>query len=976
MLGYAPTIERGSKTLIGKYTPAIISVRKSVLVSLTAAFALCGHAAAAQKPPVDYTSYDHWNSYTGTALSPDGVWLAYGTAPQEGDGVLVIRNLQTGSELREPRGKAPRFSEDSRVVFYTISATAADLEAARRAHKKGDQLPKEGFGVVTLASGTVFTADRVKSYVFPKHGSRYVAYLEWPPASASPSPAPSPASSASPGPAASASPTPENKKKAETGTLVIRDLLAATRASRAASEFALPDRVASVSEFAVSDDERYLAYATETPNGTGDGVHVRDLRNIAAYSNLGGTSGRYVHLVFAADDSLAFETDRDSFAQNAPHFEVYLWRAGEASASPVVTAASRGLPRGWAPDADGSLEFSKDAKRLFIGANVAPTPLPKNTPEPMQVDLWNWRDARLQSEQKVAADDDRKRTYLGVYHLGTQRYVQLGSPHLADIQVNDNSAFALGRDATPYLAQHSWDDFFDNEFAVSLQTGAKRLVARRQRENCELSPAGKYALCYDRLARAWYTVRTSDGRKTYLTKRLKVAFYDEMDDHPAPPPPYGIEGWLAGDQRVLVLDRYDIWSIDPDSANAFRLTNGYGRAHAVRFSRIQLDSDKPFVGPNAPLYLDGFNDRTKDDGFYVLSATKSAANPRALIAGSARYALLLKAKHADRFVFSRQTFREYPNLWSTTSSFAKPVRVSDVNPQLAKYRWGTEHLVHFTSLQGKHLDAVLYLPDGFDPHRKYPMLVYFYERLTDGLHGFVTPRPSTGPSFSRYVSNGYVVLLPDIAYTTGHPGQSAYDAVMPAIDSVVRRGFIDPKRIGVSGHSWGAYQIAYILTRTNRFAAAEAGAAVADMPSAYGGIRWGSGLVREFQYETGQSRIGATPWNRPDLYLENSALFHVQNVRTPYLTIANDNDDAVPWYQGIEFFSALRRLHREAYMFSFNGEFHNLRGREQQKYWTVHFDEFFDHFLMGKPTPGWMTKGVDYLHRGERDVRPLFGEKP
>jgi dipeptidyl aminopeptidase/acylaminoacyl peptidase len=220
------------------------------------------------------------------------------------------------------------------------------------------------------------------------------------------------------------------------------------------------------------------------------------------------------------------------------------------------------------------------------------------------------------------------------------------------------------------------------------------------------------------------------------------------------------------------------------------------------------------------------------------------------------------------------------------------------------------------------------------------------------------------------------MLFPDIAYTTGHPGRNALDAVGAAIDATVKEGGIDTGRIGVAGHSWAAYQIAYMITQTHRFRAVEAGAAVADMISAYGGIRWGSGLVREFQYERGQSRIGATPWDRPDLYLENSALFHIKNVTTPYLTIANDNDDAVPWYQGIEFFTALRRLGKEAYLFVFNGEYHNLRGREQQKYWTVHLDEYFDHFLKGAPQPAWMSGGVDYIHRGERNVRPLFGETP
>jgi len=256
--------------------------------------------------------------------------------------------------------------------------------------------------------------------------------------------------------------------------------------------------------------------------------------------------------------------------------------------------------------------------------------------------------------------------------------------------------------------------------------------------------------------------------------------------------------------------------------------------------------------------------------------------------------------------------------------------------------------------------------------------VYFYERFSDNLYDFYfyPPAPGTSPSVARYVSNGYVVLIPDVAYRTGHPGKSALGCILPAVDAAIATGYVDPKHIGIAGHSWAAYQIAYMITQTNRFAAAEAGAAVANMTSAYGGIRGESGLVREFQYEVSQSRIGATPWDRPDLYLENSPLFHIKGVHTPYLSIANDADGAVPWQQGIEFNTALRRLGKEAYMFQFDGEDHNLRGREQQKYWTVHLDEFFDVFLKGAPRPEWMRKSTDFLNRGTRSIRPLYGESP
>jgi dipeptidyl aminopeptidase/acylaminoacyl peptidase len=273
---------------------------------------------------------------------------------------------------------------------------------------------------------------------------------------------------------------------------------------------------------------------------------------------------------------------------------------------------------------------------------------------------------------------------------------------------------------------------------------------------------------------------------------------------------------------------------------------------------------------------------------------------------------------------------------------------------------------------GQILDAILTKPEDFDPARKYPLMVYIYEKLADGLHRYQAPGPGTSINFTRYASNGYVILQPDIVYEIGYPGSSALKCVLPAVAKVVGMGFIDRARIGIQGHSWGGYQITYLVTQTDIFAAVQAGASVSNMTSAYGGIRWGSGMVREFQYEKTQSRIGAPLFSRALQFIENSPVFWAERVKTPYLSIHNDDDDAVPWYQGIEFFTALRRLGKEAYMFNFNGEKHGLRERENQKYWTLHQDEFFDHFLLGRPRPAWMDKPVPYLERGQRDVNALY----
>jgi len=928
---------------------------------------------AAIKPPIGYAAYDSWNAIRSASFSPDGAWFAYSLTPEDGDATLVVRNVKSGKELREARGTQPVFTSDGRYVIYTIAPVKAEVDAAKKAGKKADALPKAGLGILDLSSGLATSVDRVKSRKLATNSAHWIAYLlekPLPSKDAKPSPSPSPAASAAASPTASPTPTPDNKKKATGAKLVLRNL-----------DSGATVEIADVTEYDISPRETYLAYATETTSGAGDGVSLRDLA-AGTVSAIASGSGRYTNLGFATDaDRLAFMSDASSYASAAPHPDLLLWAPSAPAARVVAHLGSAGLPRGYSPDANGDVGFTKDGALLYFGTNVAPKPQPSDTPTPMQVDLWNWRDGRLQAEQQVEADADAKQTFDAVVHVDSGKIVQLGSTALPQVDTNQNHLTALGTDPQPYYKQRSYDDFYQDSYLISLQTGRHLLAGRRVREPCSLSPAGKYALCYDVNGRDWYTVRASDGRRVVLTKGLKVAFYDELDDHPAAPPSYGSVGWTTGDARVLIHDRYDIWSFDPDRVDARDITGGYGRAHKRRFDRALTDglpavseTDRKAIDPNRPMYLFGLDDVTKDDGLFVL-ADANGGTPKRLLSEPRQYLGFFKAKDANVFALQRGSFHEYPDFWIGGPTLADLSRVTDANPQMAKYRWGTEHLFHYNA-NGKPLDGIVYLPDGFDPKKKYPMLVYIYERFSDDLHAFHSPAPGTSPNLLRYVSNGYVVMVPDIAYGTGHPGQDALRAVNAAIDTIVARGYVDPKHIGIAGHSWGAYEIAYMVTQTHRFAAVEAGAAVSDMASAFGGIRWGSGLVRDFQYEHGQSRMGATPWDRPDLYLASSALFHVKNVQTPYLTIANDNDDAVPWYQGIEFFTALRRLNKEAYLFVFNGEFHNLHGREQQKYWTVHLDEYFDHFLKGTPTPGWMLHGVPYLHKGERDVRPLYGEKP
>ena len=696
-------------------------------------------------------------------------------------------------------------------------------------------------------------------------------------------------------------------------------------------------------------------------------------------------TGHYRALTFAPkSESLAFASDATTFGAAAPSYAYYVVdAAASATATPLVAVAAAGtagLPSGWAPSSATTPAFSKDTRYLYVGTASAPTPVPSGTPTPLPVDIWNARDVDLQSVQRHDADQERKRSYTAAVDLQSHTVAQLGSPDMRDVTttLDPGATFALGTDDGPYRRAASWQYDRSDLYALTLATGARRRIAHAVRDDAHLAPTGRFVATYDAHARVWYATRLSDGRRVDLTSKLHVPFYDELDDHPDDPPPYAFQGWLDGDRAALVRDRYDVWSIDPSTGEAHALTMGLGRKQRIRFSLHELDPDATSFSSATPILAEGLDDATKDRELWTISfdAISQVPTMHAFARVAKAFQTFARARNATRLVTGETSFAQPFNLYASAAVGDPLVAISDANPQMANVRTGTERLISYRSRTGTPLRGILFEPTPDGSHAKRPMLVYFYERFSDDLHQmlFTQPGPGTSPNLLRYVSHGYVVFVPDVAYRNGHPGQSAYDCIMPGVDAAIAAGNVDPHRVGIAGHSWAAYQIAYLITRTNRFRAAEAGAAVTNMTSAYGGIRLESGVVREAQYEVGQSRIGATPWDRPDLYLENSALFHVRDVHTPYLTIANDSDGAVPFVQGIEFFTALRRLDKEAYLFEFDGEDHNLVKRENQKYWTVHLDEFFDHFLLGTPTPAWMTQGVDFLHRGQRDVRSLYNE--
>jgi dienelactone hydrolase len=486
-----------------------------------------------------------------------------------------------------------------------------------------------------------------------------------------------------------------------------------------------------------------------------------------------------------------------------------------------------------------------------------------------------------------------------------------------------------------------------------------------------------------------------DGKKTNLTAKLPVKFFNEEHDTPDEPRPYGPAQWSADEKHILISDKFDLWKVAVDGSSAENLTK-IGRELNTRFRLLRLSDTAAAETPPGPPPTEptgegppraesaaGFdlsktwvlaaeNLLTRDNGFYRL---EPGQKPRLLIMAPRRFGNPIQAKSADSYVLTAGTFSDYADYYATDRDFRELRKITDIQPRVREFNWGKAELVNYTSADGVPLSGILIKPENFDPNKKYPMMVYIYERLSQGLHQFRIPSFGTSINPTFYASNGYLVYMPDICYTIGSPGQSAMKCVLPAIQAVVNQGIVNENAIGIQGHSWGGYQIAYMITQTNRFKAAEAGAPVSNMVSAYGGIRWGTGLPREFQYERTQSRIGGTIWEYPMRYMENSPIFMADRVKTPVMILHNDQDDAVPWYQGIEYYLALRRLGKEAYLFNYNDERHGLRRRATQMDYTVRMQQFFDHHLKGAPMPDWMAKGVPFLDRKEEFKKNFAPEK-
>jgi dipeptidyl aminopeptidase/acylaminoacyl peptidase len=954
-------------------------------------------AVQAQKKPLDHSVYDAWQSIGERAITHDGKYVAYLISPQEGDGVLVVQSVSGSYKLEIPRGYNLSFTEDSRYLICKIKPAYKDTREARIRKRRPDDMPKDSLAWVELGSNKVIKTPRVKNYKLPDESAEWLAYLLDKPLPAQPDSATRLNNMTSLADSLMRAADSIRNKVSDAKTKG----MAALRPARGAA-FRTPEepveegtelvlrhltdgketRFPLVSEYFFSKSGNTLVIESTRKNsdaGSKATVWVVETATGNRKTVLAGFHDAKNYKLDEAGQQLAFVAERDSSAKALQKFyKLYYYKIGMDSAAMIADRTTNGMPKKWAVSEFSNISFSKSGQRLFAG--TSPVLPPKDTSLPdferVSVDIWHYNDDYIQPVQLKTLDNELRRNYPAFVNTNGAQLVQLADQRFRNLlltQEGDGAVFYAVSDEGKRIASQ-WQGFTLNDlYAVNAQTGSKELITKDFKGNLlQPSYSGKYLLYYDERRAAYFVYNSISKKIVPVAKDISVSLSDEENDVPDDPNAYGAVRWMENDKAVLIYDRYDIWQVDPEGKEkSVRITNGRPMKTSYRY--INTDPDERFIKAGQTLLLRVFDEKDKSAGLATLN-TANGNELKLLFKEPVSVGFqVLKAKQADVLSFTKESFER------STDVYVQPVggasmRLSATNPQQEQYNWGTAEIFTWKAYTGKMTEGVLYKPEDFDPKKKYPMIVYFYERYNNTLHNYMAPTPTPSRlNIPFFVSRGYVVFVPDIWYKTGYPGKSAYDYILSGTRAVVKQGFVDSTKIGLQGQSWGGYQIVYLITKTNLYAAAWAGAPVANMTSAYGGIRWGSGLMRQFQYEKTQSRIGATLWEKPNLYLENSALFSLPKVTTPLVIMANDADDAVPWYQGIEMFGGMRRLGKKVWMLTYNGEAHNLVERKNRKDIQIREQQFFDYLLKGEKPAQWITDGLPAIMKG-RTMALGYGE--
>ena len=899
-----------------------------------------------QKIAIDHTAYNRWNKIERQVISNDGNWIAYETTPLKGDGFVCIFNVLTNKTDTIHRGKDPMFNAHSTLLLVKITPGYDTLRNCEFNKVEKTKWPKDSLYILDLSTQKSLKVAKLKQYKLSDDGGR-IAYLT---------------EAAKISPAKKKWYCPFQKKeqpapKSNGGLLVVLN-------NSLEKEFEKKQ----VTEFEFTPKGEWISFIThQKVKSDSCSLHFYDFSSKSSHQLINETA--YKLPAWSPDYSkVAFLSSSDSskIKQFKLHFmstsDWVDWVIGDSLTKEIDT--TKGISENRAP------LFSRQGNYLFFGV-ADRVKVVKDTlldAEKVQLDIWHYQDDRIQPQQLVQLKEDLKKNDLYVLDIDHKKILKLSNDTLrVYVDKNQIGDFLLATSNGSYAIQSQWSSpALEDVYRINLQTGEIRLIKAAQGFGGALSPKGRFYSYFDATSKNHFLVDLEKNSETCVTCEVKnVTWHEDINGQPMLEGPIRDLQYVAGENDFIVSSEFDLWNYSLETKKLTCLTENEGALNGIRLSLTKWESDSVYVDLN-DCYVRGLNTKTKGSHVFSFQNHNGHVDFREVYHTDHSITSLLKSKNNKQIMLRKMSVSQYPEISLMDSSFSDEKIISNTNPQQIDYNWATVELVKWKGYDGTSLEGLVYKPEDFDSTKKYPLIIYYYELNADNLHNHNAPRPSSSTiNPVEYASAGYLVFIPDIRYKAGYPAKSAYNCIMSGTDHLIKNFPVDSLKMGLQGQSWGGYQTAQLITMTSRYAAAMAGAPVGNMFSAYGGIRWGSGLNRQFQYESTQSRIGKTIWEAQDAYIENSPIFHLPNVSTPLLLMHNDMDGSVPWYQSIEIYNGMRRLNKPCWLLNYNNDDHNLTKMPNKMDLSIRMRQFFDHFLMNEQAPLWILEGVKATEKGK-----------
>jgi dipeptidyl aminopeptidase/acylaminoacyl peptidase len=883
--------------------------------------ALLATVATAQSP-VTPADYGKWESPAAATLSPNGRWLAFGVNRVNEENELRLRPLDRDTAFVTPNATGAVFTPDSRWVAYLIGVSPATRERLERERKP----IRTALGLRELATGRTDSIAEIASFRLSADG-RFVAMRRYP---------------------------AEGKRVAD---VIVQSLATGARMT-----------FGNVGDFAWSDRRPVLALTIETEGGTGNAVQVYDaMTQVVRVLESSGSIYRGLAWRKKSEDVAVLRTVADKGFRDTTHVILAWSNATAANANRREMDPSRmtGFPSGMRVADARRPEWADDGSTIFFGvrsretADSARGRAGGSAPKVSDVQVWHSQDVRIMPMQKVQESQDLQRALLSAWHVVDSRVVQLARDLQETTRLLPGGKYATEVDRSAYAFGTMFGRPYHDIWLIDTRTGARTKVLEKARYFFGASPSGRRLAWYD--GTNYWSYDIAAKTRTNLSATAKTSFADEAWDYPGDMvPPEGNGGWTRDERAFLVYDTHDMWSLAADGKTAVRLTNGSADGIVYRPLRVGVPAEEG-IDLASTVYLSMTGRLTKKSGYARLTSGKPVEQ---LVYDDARITRLMRADSAEVLAFTREKFNDPVDWFVGGPMLRDPRQVSALNPFHASYAWGKSELVDFVSATERPLQAALYYPANYDPSKKYPMIVYTYELLSQNVHAYVVPSERSYYNTAAWTASGYFVLQPDIVFRGREPGISVLDAVVPAVKTIIARGIVDSARVGHVGHSWGGYEAVFLPTRTHIFAATVAGAPITNFLSFAGAIHWTPGIAEFDHWETGQARMDVPFWEDMDAYLRNSPAAKVHELRTPILMEVGDADGTVDWHQGIEFYNFARRAGRKDFiLLVYPGEDHGLRKKENQVDYHRRINEWFGHYLKGEPVPKWMKDGVTWLER-------------